>query len=102
MLKFQLTQHSKDQVLLGLIVKYLNCGSLQTSREAKDLQVTKFKEIYNTIIPFFEKYPILGEKAKDFADFVKVAELMKEKAHLSAEGLELIQNISSGMNTGRS
>ena len=101
LLKFQLTQHEKDQVLLALIVKYLNCGSLQTNRNCKDLQVTRFKDIYNNIIPFFVQYPILGEKAKDFADFVKVAELMKEKAHLTKDGFELIAKIGSGMNTGR-
>ena len=56
-LKFQLTQHEKDQVLLALIVKYLNCGSLQTSRNSKDLQVTSFKDIYNKIIPFFFNIP---------------------------------------------
>lgn len=100
-LKFQLTQHEKDQELLALIVKYFNCGSLQTSRKAKDLQITRFNDIYDIIIPFFVKYPIRGEKTKDFADFVKVAELVKEKAHLTKDGLELIAEISSGMNTGR-
>lgn len=101
LLKFQLTQHERDKELLSLIVKYLNCGSLQTSRTAKDLQVTKFKDIYSTIIPFFVKHPILGVKARDFDDFIKVAELIKEKAHLTKEGLELILEISSSMNTGR-
>ena len=100
-LKFQLTQHEKDLELLALIVKYFNCGSLQTSRKAKDLQITRFNDIYDIIIPFFVKYPIRGEKTKDFADFVKVAELVKEKAHLTKDGLELIAEISSGMNTGR-
>jgi len=100
-LKFQLTQHERDKDLLALIVKYLNCGSLQTSRSAKDLQVTKFNDIYNIIIPFFVKYPISGEKTKDFADFVKVAELVKEKAHLTKDGLEQIAEIISGMNSKR-
>ena len=89
------------KALLALIVKYFNCGSLQTSRNAKDLRVTRFYDIYNNIIPFFVKYPVLGEKAKDFADFVKVAKLMKEKTHLTKDGLELITKIGSGMNTGR-
>ena len=30
-----------------------------------------------------KKYPILGVKALDFADFCKVAELMQEKKHLT-------------------
>ena len=100
-LKFQITQHERDQELLTLIAKYFNCDSLQTSRKAKDLQITRFKDIYDIIIPFFVKHPVVGEKSKDFADFIKVAELVKEKAHLTKEGLELIADISSGMNTGR-
>lgn len=100
-LKFQITQHEKDSALLALIIKYLNCGSLQTSRNAKDLQVTSFKEVYGIIIPFFTKHPILGVKALDLADLVMVAELMKEKAHLTKDGLEQIIIIGSGMNTGR-
>jgi hypothetical protein len=58
--------------LLNFIVKYLNCGFLQNRRNAKDLRITKFKEICDIIIPFFIKYPILGEKAKDLADFIKI------------------------------
>lgn len=44
---------------------------------------------------------IIGEKALNFADFVRVAELMKEKVHLTKEGLDQILEIGSGMNTGR-
>lgn len=53
------------------------------------------------IIPFFEKYPILGEKSRDFKDFCKVAEQMKQKKHLTKEGLDQIREIKEGMNTGR-
>jgi len=100
-LKFQITQHIRDRELLDLIIKYLNCGSLQTSRNAKDLTVTSFNEVYNIIIPFFMRYPIIGVKALDFADLVKVAELMKEKAHLRKDGFDQIIEIGSGMNTQR-
>ena len=48
------------------------------------------------IIPFFDKYKIIGVKSEDFEDFKKVTELMKNKAHLTAppvEGLEKIRLI---------
>ena len=32
-----------------------------------------FLDIKDIIIPFFENYPILGQKSLDFADFKKVA-----------------------------
>ena len=55
----------------------------------------------NKILPFFKRYPIIGVKALDFADWCKVAELMKEKKHLTKEGLEEIYKIKVGMNKGR-
>jgi hypothetical protein len=48
--------------------------------------VRKLSDILKIIIPFFEKYPLRGTKSLDFADFCKVAELMKDKAHLTKEG----------------
>jgi hypothetical protein len=53
------------------------------------------------IIPFFEKYPIQGEKFLDYLDFVKVIKLMKNKAYLTEEGLDKIRKIKAGMNRGR-
>jgi hypothetical protein len=66
--------------------------------------VTKFEDINTIIIPFFNKYPILGLKSKDFNDFVKVAKLIQDKAHLTKEGMEQIKQIKSvapRMNKGR-
>ena len=56
---------------------------------------------FSTIIPFFQKYPIIGVKAKDFEDFTKVALLMQDKAHLTEEGIEKIKIIKSNMNSNR-
>ena len=63
--------------------------------------VTKLSDIEEKIIPFFNKFPIWGVKAEDFADFCRARELMKEKKHLTAEGLEEIRQIKAGMNIGR-
>jgi hypothetical protein len=53
------------------------------------------------IIPFFQKYQIKGAKSYDFEDFCKVAELIKNKAHLTQDGLDQIRKIRAGMNRGR-
>lgn len=83
------------------IVKYLNCGIISIRRDVVDYHVHKFSEICEKIIPFFTKYPILGVKKKNFEDFCKVAELIKEKAHLNQAGLEEIKRIKDGMNSQR-
>jgi hypothetical protein len=40
-------------------------------------------------------------KSKDFEDWVKVAEIISSKAHLTKEGLEQIRAIKNGMNRNR-
>ena len=66
-----------------------------------EYRVTKIADITQKVIPFFNKYSIVGVKALDFADFCRVSELMKKKAHLTLPGLEKIKKIKAGMNTGR-
>ena len=83
------------------LIEYFDCGRVYKSREIFNFEITKFSDIENKIISFFKKHPIQGVKALDFADWCKVAEIMKEKRHLTREGLEQIRQIKAGMNTGR-
>ena len=94
----------RDERLMTSLIELLQCGKIYKYRNAFDFRVSKFADITGggeKIIPFFIKYPILGVKALDFADWCKVAELMKEKKHLTAEGLEEIKQIKAGINTDR-
>ena len=100
-LVFLLAQHSRDENLIRSIPVYLNCGTSIKRENAFDYRVRKFSDIAEKIIPFFKKYPIRGVKALDFEDFCRVAEMMKQKKHLTFEGLEEIRKIKAGMNTGR-
>jgi len=102
-LRFTLTQHSRDEALLKSLVNYLGCGRyyLVSGRDEGYFIVSSFSDIYEKIIPFFEKYPLVGSKRQDYFNFCKVAELIKAKAHLTKDGLEEIKQIKSGMNRGR-
>ena len=51
--------------------------------------------------PLLKNHHILGNKSRDFEDFVKVAELMENKAHLTLTGMDEIRKIKAEMNTGR-
>lgn len=59
--------------------------------------VTRLSDILDKIIPFYQKYPVVGVKYLDFADFCKAAEIMKVKGHLTQEGLEQICKIKQNM-----
>jgi hypothetical protein len=83
---------------MNSFIKYLNCGRVEerSNRSSVDFIVTNFSDIYEKIIPLFEKYTILGCKYLDYVDFCKVAELMKTRVHLTQEGLDKIIDIKSG------
>lgn len=100
-LEFQITQHIRDEELMNSLVEYFGVGNIFKDREVINFRVTKFKDLMNKVIPFFDKYPITGVKSLDFKDFKKVSELMNNKAHLTSEGLEQISLIKMEMNNGR-
>lgn len=83
------------------LVEFFGCGVVYKNREAFRYVVSKFSDIYEKIIPFFLKYPVQGKKLKHFQDWCKVADMMKEKQHLTVESLNNIREIKAGMNSGR-
>ena len=100
---FSITQHIKDEVLLNNFVTYLNCGRYYKwpIRNEGQYLVTVFSDISEKIIPLLNEYPLLGVKKEDYLDFVKIAELIKSKYHLTEQGVEEIKLIKSNMNSRR-
>ena len=80
---------------------YLDCGHYYPYEEAGIFTVTRISDITDKIVPFFDRYPIWGAKAKDFEDFKEASVLIKSKAHLIKEGLDKILLIKSRMNFKR-
>jgi len=65
------------------------------------LQIKNNSDIFNIIIPFFTKYPVLGVKSLDFSDFKLIAEFIKNKDHLSEIGFSEIIKIVKRINLRR-
>ena len=86
--EFKLTQHSKDEQLMKYLIYSLDCGKVivRSNKLACDYKINKFTDLIHKVIPFFTQYPLQEAKSKDFSDFMKVAELMQKKAHLTEEG----------------
>jgi hypothetical protein len=100
-LVFQLVQHARDEKLMKSLIVYFGCGYIYNSNDAAFVyQVSKFSDIYDKIIPFFNKHQIQGVKLMDYR--CQVAELMKNKAHTTQKGLENINQIKARINKGRS
>jgi hypothetical protein len=102
-LGFSITQHTRDEQLMESLVSYLGCGKVfkRSNQACVDYKVTKISDLTEKVIPFFDKYNIVGEKSQDFEDFKQVAELIQNKVHLTFEGLEEIKKIKMRMNKGR-
>ena len=102
-LQFSITQHSRNIELMANIKDFLGCGFLKIKKKQPciDFVVTRFIDIQNIILPLLQNNPLQGAKSQDYLDFIKVAEIIKNKAHLTDEGLDKILNIKNTMNKKR-
>ena len=92
-----------DYKLISKLVNILNCGSVlvNSNNSGVEFMVNRLSDINEIIIPLFQKYNLISIKNRDFEDFCKIVELMKNKEHLTNEGLEKIILIKSVMNRRR-
>lgn len=88
---------------MQVISNYFNTGKIYkySEKSAVVLEIFKISDIYETILPFFEKHPIRGIKQLDFLDWCRVAKLMSEGRHLTSEGMNFILSTKEKMNRGR-
>ena len=103
LLSIQVSQHLRDEELLRNFVSYFGCGVYNKVKDEGHgvFIVSGLSDILNNLIPFFREHPIRGVKGEDFEDLCRVAELMKDKKHLTLSGLDNIHKIKAGMNRNR-
>ena len=102
-LNFIVVQNIRDIGIMEEIKTIFDCGSITINESSAVVRysVSKLSDVQNKIIPFLDKYSIIGEKVKDYEDFKKVSNLMTNKSHLTKEGLDEILAIKSKMNFNR-
>lgn len=94
-------QHTRDQELIKNFERYWGCGKYysRSDRDMGNFVVRKFSEITDILIPFFDKYPLQGNKRLDYADFKKAAEVMEGK--FNSFRYRRDPKIKANMNRGR-
>lgn len=102
-LNFLVVQNMRDSYLLESFSQFFGCGYFLIKEKSAigTFKVSDFHDIVYKIIPFFEEYPVLGVKVKDFQKFKEAAALIKSKAHLTKQGLDKILLLKSRMNSKR-
>ena len=101
--RFSVSQDLRDVLLLENIAIYLSCGIVNKykNREVCELVVSKLDDIVTRIIPFFEKYLIRGSKYQNYLYFKQAAFIIKNKEHLTKEGLDKIIQLKTKINKFR-
>lgn len=103
---FHLKMQERDRDLLDMVKNTIGCGAVYFQKEQRSnhcqcyrYTVSAQRDILNTVIPFFKKYPLQSaSKRANFDLFCQIAELVKEQKHLTVEGLEEIRMLKGRMN----
>lgn len=67
-LRFNITQHSIDKILMNSFGNFWGCGKvfLRFRENKVDFQILKMKDLCDKVIPFFQNMPLRGVKSQDF------------------------------------
>ena len=96
--EFRIVQHKRDESLLKELQQFFGAGKVVTNHGArKELRIRKLDDLRN-VVSFFKQHPLKTKKKKDLEVFEKILELMKNKEHLTIEGLTKIANLCWSMN----
>jgi hypothetical protein len=57
-LEMQITQHSRDELLIRSLINFLDCGAVSKGTNVYRYRVSKFLDLTDKVIPFLNKYPI--------------------------------------------
>lgn len=102
---FAVVQGGSSREALEEMVRFYGCGRVYVNRRhdnhREDLSrylVTRFTDLRDVIVPFFEEHPLRTAKRDNFAKFARIIELMDQRRHLTVPGLIEIAEIAQTMN----
>lgn len=101
---FMMGLNIKDRPILESIKSTLGVGEIYLHPQDNTCRykVSNIDQLLNVVIPHFKAYPLVTQKHFDFKIFQKILKLVKNKSHLTSEGLQEIVNLKSAMNLGLS
>ncbi len=99
---FSVSQNGDRAELIRLLPFLFGGGTIRPDRSDKTLkfEIRSLQLLNESIVPFFESYPLLSSKRKDFELFRKICRLMENGNHLIPDGLLVIADLAEQMNAG--
>ncbi len=103
--EFAVTQSASSLDSLEIIKDRFQCGQIQINIRKDNhheslmiYRVRKLDDLLSRVIPFFETYPLRTAKRFQFQLFTEAVFYMRDKRHLTPDGLQFIRNLSNQMN----
>jgi len=103
--EFAVTQGASSVDSLHLLMKFFGVGNVYINRRYDNHKEHVYRycvrarnELVNTIIPFFEQYPLRTSKQGNFLKFAECVRLIATGVHLTNSGLIQIVEIAETMN----
>jgi len=106
--RFCLKLRAEDRPLLDDLREFIGCGKVYIQRDRRPnhslcfrFEVSKRTELWEKIVYFFQQHPPRSpSKQRDFALFRQVLVLIREEAHRTDEGMEVIARLAAEMHRG--
>jgi hypothetical protein len=102
---FVVVQGASSRDVLEEMVPFFGCGKVYLNRRHDNHRehlyryyVSRFGDLRDVIVPFFQANPLRTAKRDNFAKFARIIELMDLRRHLELSGLIEIAEISQTMN----
>src|SRR5580658_991240 len=101
--EFRVSQDVARFELLKLIQVTLDCGSLRENhRRSNDhtfvLVVRRRQDLLESVLPFFERNPLLSAKQQEFLTFAVIVRAMARGEHQTVAGFERLSAMARRMN----
>ncbi len=105
-LRFHIKMQAEEKPLLEKVKNTLACGQVyfQPEKRRNHTQcyrytVNSHDDILTKIIPFFRQYPLRSfSKQRSFKIFCKIAEIVRQKQHLTKPGIAKIRQLKTNLN----
>jgi len=95
---FNVSQH--DRAPLDLFRETLGCGTMRRAGNGGWYwEVNSLSDIQDRIVPFFERFPLVGSKAEDFRRVASAVKLLA-RGPLTQSGYTTVLALREGMNRG--
>ena len=103
--EFAVTQGASSVDSLHLLMKFFGVGNVYINKRYDNHKehmyrycVRKRIDLFQTIIPFFNRYSLRTSKLADFLKFAECLRMIETNAHLTTSGLIKIVEIAETMN----